>query len=40
LSRLADLEPETIATMHGSTYIGDGKSAINNLAQVMKGVLA
>jgi flavorubredoxin len=40
LNRLADLKPKTIATMHGSTYIGDGKSAINELSQVLKEVLA
>jgi flavorubredoxin len=39
LNRLADLKPKTIATMHGSTYIGDGKSAINELSQVLKEVL-
>jgi hypothetical protein len=40
LSRLADLKPKTIAPMHGSTYVGDGQSAINDLAQAMKDVLA
>jgi flavorubredoxin len=39
LKRLADLEPKTIATMHGSTYVGDGKTAINELSQVLKDVL-
>jgi flavorubredoxin len=39
LHKLAELEPTTIATMHGSTYIGNGKQAINNLAGVMKEVL-
>jgi len=40
LKRLADLKPKTIAPMHGSTYVGDGQSAIQDLAQVMKDVLS
>ena len=40
LSRLADLKPKTIAPMHGSTYVGDGESAIRDLEQAMKDVLA
>jgi flavorubredoxin len=40
LNRLADLKPKTIAPMHGSTYTGDGASAIYDLAQAMKDVLA
>ena len=39
LNRLADLKPKTIAPMHGSTYVGDGKSAIYDLLQVLKEVL-
>ena len=39
LKRLADLKPKTIAPMHGSTYVGDGKSAIHDLLQAMKDVL-
>ncbi|MFO7686645.1 MAG: hypothetical protein R6V60_11180 [Desulfobacterales bacterium] len=39
LTRLADLKPKTIAPMHGSTYFGDGESAIYDLLQVMKDVL-
>lgn len=34
--RLADLEPRTLALMHGSTYRGDGRSAILDLAGVIK----
>jgi flavorubredoxin len=34
--RLADLEPATLALMHGSTYRGDGKTAILELANVIK----
>jgi flavorubredoxin len=40
LNRLAALKPGTIAPMHGSTYVGDGESAILDLAKVMKDVLA
>jgi len=40
LYRLADLKPNTIAPMHGSTYVGDGESAIHDLAKAMKDVLA
>lgn len=40
LSRLAALKPKTIAPMHGSTYAGDGESALLDLAQVMKEVLS
>ena len=39
LNRLADLNPKTIAPMHGSTYVGDGQSAIHDLLQAMKDVL-
>jgi flavorubredoxin len=40
LKRLADLKPKTIAPMHGSTYVGDGESAIYDLLKVMKDVLS
>jgi flavorubredoxin len=40
LKRLAALKPRTLATMHGSTFVGDGERAIADLAQVMKEVLA
>lgn len=40
LDRLADLEPGRLAAMHGSTYIGDGGTALRNLAVMMKEVLA
>jgi len=40
LRRLADLKPKTIASMHGSTFIGDGEAALHDLAQAMKEVLA
>ena len=34
--RLAELEPQTLALMHGSTYRGDGRTAILDLADVIK----
>ena len=40
LQRLAALKPRTIATMHGSTFVGDGAQALRDLAQVLKEVLA
>lgn len=39
LRRLAALRPKTLATMHGSTFVGDGEQAIFDLAQVMKEIL-
>jgi hypothetical protein len=33
LSRLADLEPATLALMHGSSFSGDGGSALRSLAE-------
>lgn len=40
LKRLAGLKPTILATMHGSTYMGDGEQAIHALALVMKEVLS
>lgn len=39
LARLADLEPRTIAVMHGSTVTGDGAGAIRAASKVMQSVL-
>ena len=39
LHRLAGLQPKTFATMHGSTYIGDGYRALRDLAAMFKEVL-
>lgn len=39
LHRLAGLEPKTLATMHGSSFVGDGAQAIRDLATVLKDVL-
>lgn len=39
LLRVAALEPQTLATMHGSSFTGDGKAAITDLAAALKEVL-
>lgn len=39
LAKLADLHPSTLATMHGSSYAGDGARALNDLAVVFKEIL-
>lgn len=39
MERLAALKPKTLATMHGSTYTGDGERAIRDLSAVIRQVL-
>ncbi len=39
LQRLADLKPERLATMHGSTFVGDGQRALRDLAKMIKETL-
>ena len=39
LHGLAELQPKTLATMHGSTFIGNGRKAFQDLAKVIKEVL-
>lgn len=39
LQRLAALKPRTLATMHGSTFVGDGAQAITDLSQVVQEIL-
>lgn len=39
LNRLAALKPRILATMHGSTFLGDGAQALHDLAEVLKEVL-
>lgn len=39
LQRLADLAPDTLAVMHGSSYRGDGKAALQDLAVILKDLL-
>jgi len=40
MQNLAALNPQTLAPMHGSAYVGDGARAIRDLAAVMREVLA
>jgi len=40
LQRLAELQPQRLATMHGSSFVGDGDKALRDLAVMMKDVLA
>ncbi len=37
--RLAALEPRTLALMHGSTYRGDGRRAVRDLAATIRELL-
>ncbi len=39
MQRLANLKPQTLAIMHGSSLSGDGGAALRSLAQVLKEVL-
>jgi hypothetical protein len=39
MARLAELQPRTLAIMHGSSFAGDGGMAIRSLASAMKEVL-
>ncbi|HKJ76143.1 MAG TPA: MBL fold metallo-hydrolase [Gammaproteobacteria bacterium] len=39
LQRLAELRPRTLATMHGSTFEGDGARALADLGTVLREVL-
>ena len=39
LQKLIALEPATIAAMHGSTFVGDGAMALQDLGTVMREVL-
>jgi flavorubredoxin len=39
INGLADLKPKTVATMHGSTFIGDGERALRDLALMMRETL-
>jgi flavorubredoxin len=40
LGRLAALRPRTLALMHGSTFTGDGRQALDDLAAALREVLA
>jgi hypothetical protein len=37
--RLAGLQPTTLATMHGSSYRGDGARALRDLSEVVREVM-
>lgn len=37
--RLAGLEPATLATMHGSSYFGDGATALRDYARVIRELM-
>ena len=39
LHRLAELNPQMLATMHGSSFRGDGRAAIFDLATIMRETL-
>lgn len=39
LERLAALEPKTLAIMHGSSFVGDGRRAVLDLARMLGEVL-
>lgn len=39
LEKLGQLQPETLAIMHGSSFAGNGQKAIRDLAAVMREVL-
>lgn len=38
LKRLATLQPKTLATMHGSVYVGNGSQALHELANLLREV--
>ncbi|MEA3019494.1 MAG: hypothetical protein QOI47_1018 [Actinomycetota bacterium] len=40
LRSLGDLEPSTLAVMHGSSFQGDGRKALHELAAAYEGLLA
>ncbi len=39
MKELADLKPKTLATMHGSVFVGDGEQALHDLATVIREVM-
>jgi hypothetical protein len=38
MRRLAELQPRTLAIMHGSTYVGDGERALHELNGVLREI--
>lgn len=39
LQRLADLNPQTLALMHGSSFRGDGRAEIQELARILRATI-
>jgi flavorubredoxin len=39
LRRLADLQPQTLAVMHGSSFRGEGRAAILDLAAIIRAII-
>ncbi len=39
LKKVGEHQPRTVATMHGSTFVGDGQQALRDLAEVMRELL-
>jgi len=39
LKRLGSLKPRTLATMHGSSFVGDGERAFQDMAGALKELL-
>lgn len=39
LQRLAELNPQTLALMHGSSFRGDGRTAIQELANILRATI-
>jgi hypothetical protein len=38
MEKLAELEPRTLAAMHGSTFVGDGAQALRDLNVVLREI--
>jgi hypothetical protein len=36
LNELADLQPQMLAAMHGSTFVGDGAAALRSAADMLQ----
>jgi hypothetical protein len=39
ISTYADLQPQTLAVMHGASFSGDGARALRDLARVVRELL-
>ena len=39
IQRLSELKPRTLATMHGSTFVGNGEQALKDFAQLLREVI-